>query len=70
MTYNTEDEIDWSDSPLGPPSPQAVEPSEGSHYLSPATDFKISEQSASDTRDGCAVAHGLPLPPSTHIGTR
>jgi hypothetical protein len=67
MTYNTEDEVDWSDSPLGPPSPQAVEPFPGLDRLSPATDLESGEQLVAETHDQFTIAPSSPLPFSTHI---
>jgi hypothetical protein len=35
MAYADEDEIDWSDGPLDPPSPDSIEPTAGSGHFKP-----------------------------------
>jgi hypothetical protein len=69
MPYEVEDEIDWSDSPLGPPSPEHPEPPSSSsrvdsvHHDDPITDSLF----MSETTRPSTLPTGTPLPFSSHI---
>jgi hypothetical protein len=69
MPYEVEDEIDWSDSPLGPPSPEHPEPPlsssrvDSAHHDDPSTDSLF----MSETTRPSTLPTGTPLPFSSHI---
>jgi hypothetical protein len=69
MPYEVEDEIDWSDSPLGPPSPVRPEPPSSSsrvdsvHHDDPSTDSLF----MSETTSPYTLPTGTPLPFSSQI---
>jgi hypothetical protein len=67
MSYKIEDEVDWSDSPFGPPSPQAVEPLTSLSRLNPAADINSKESSVSAPYDHFAVADRSPFPFSMYV---
>jgi hypothetical protein len=57
MACYVEEEYDWSDGPLDPPSPEAVGPSRASPFSQEKHDLFVSE-----TTDDCALPIGSPLP--------
>jgi hypothetical protein len=63
MAYEIEDEVDWSDGPLEPPSPEDVKPPVDPSSLGPSPEVGHDENlvSLSDTYGEYNVPHGLPL---------
>jgi hypothetical protein len=70
MVYEIEDEVDWSDSPLGPPSPKGIQPVAGPSCQSPAPNVGPDEVTVSAITDQYAAPPGSPLPFSTYIGAQ
>jgi hypothetical protein len=63
MAYSDEDEIDWSDGPLNPPSPEDTKPAASPSRLSPTTEDYHDYDSLfiPDAHERNTVPHGLPL---------
>jgi hypothetical protein len=69
MAYEIEDEVDWSDSPLGPPSPEANRAAENLNGTQPAVEKPGDDHDlfVSENVDRCEIAPGSPLAFSRHI---
>jgi hypothetical protein len=69
MAYADEDEIDWSDGPLDPPSPDFIEPSAGPSHLNPNAETYDEPDSLfiSDTEGQYNIPCGLPLDSGQHL---
>jgi hypothetical protein len=69
MPYEIEDEIDWSDSPLGPPSPERSEPPVDPNFADHVPQVKqdIDSLFLPETTSPYALPTGTPLPSSTHF---
>jgi hypothetical protein len=67
MSYGVEDEIDWSDSPLDPPSPEVIEPVIDLSSLSPAPSVNSDELFVSGATDDYTVPPRSPVPFSTPL---
>jgi hypothetical protein len=69
MPYEVEDEIDWSDSPLGPPSPERSEPLVDSSCVDHVQydGLDTHDLFVSETTKPYRLPIGSPLLSSTHI---
>ncbi|KAH3954125.1 hypothetical protein HBH98_071750 [Parastagonospora nodorum] len=63
MAYEIEDEVDWSDSPLGPPSPEANRAAENLNGTQPAVEKPSDDPGlfVSENVDRYEIPPGLPL---------
>jgi hypothetical protein len=70
MPYEVEDEVDWSDSPLGPPSPELPEPPMVPSRVDSVQNDEQHTDSlfVSETTTPYTLPTGTPLPFSTHVG--
>jgi hypothetical protein len=69
MPYEVEDEIDWSDSPLGPPSPEPSVPPVDSSFVVGVPQIKQDTDSLfmPEMTSPYVLPTGTPLPFSTHV---
>jgi hypothetical protein len=71
MPYADEDEIDWSDGPLDPLTPDFIEPTAVSSYLNTTAGHYDDQDSlfVSDTEGLYSIPCGLPLDPGKILAT-
>jgi hypothetical protein len=69
MPYEVEDEVDWSDSPLGPPSPKRPQPLVVPSRVDSVQDDEQHAESlfVSETATPYTLPTGTPLHFSTHV---
>lgn len=69
MAYELEDEVDWSDSPLGPPSPESSGAAENTIGTQPVVEQPSDDHCifVPETTDHYELPPGSPLPFSRHI---
>jgi hypothetical protein len=69
MAYEIEDEVNWSDGPLDPPSPDDAKPHAGPSQMVPAADDSSSSEGSfvPETADCHEIPTGSPVPFSKHI---